>query len=162
MDKEPVVYVIGGDHYNTYGIIRSLGAAGIKSRVLVLGCGSRRSFVLRSRHAAGGGGFLAHAEALDYLEKNRPESGKGIVICCSDEALELVLDNYSRLSKDYILPVCSDYGETARLMNKSAITSLAASFGMKVPQSHTVKDRAIPEGIGYPCITKPLVSTAGH
>ena len=37
MQQEINVTIVGGDHYNTYGIVRSLGAKGLKSNVVVLG-----------------------------------------------------------------------------------------------------------------------------
>jgi predicted ATP-grasp superfamily ATP-dependent carboligase len=160
--KDRKIVVIGGDHYNTYGIVRSLGEEGINSDVLILGCKSKDSFVMRSKYMANGHGCETHDEAIAYLKKGIENGGEGIIICCSDEAEELVLAHYDVLSKSYILPVCEDYKETTRLMNKDAITELAKQYGICVPETWQVRDRHIPKSINYPCITKPITSTGGH
>ena len=165
MEKKEYTYrviVIGGDHYNTYGIVRSLGEEGIKSNVLILGSKSKDSFVLRSRYVETGFGCVTHEEAMVYLKDCHGDDRKNIVICCSDEAEELVLDHYDELSMHFVLPVCNDYKETAYLMNKDAITKLARQYGIQVPETWRVLNREVPAGINYPCITKPMTSTSGH
>ena len=165
MDKKEntkEVIIIGGDHYNTYGIVRSLGEEGIKSDVLILGCKSKDSFVLRSRYVEKGLGCLTHDDVIAFLKRNFDDNGKNVVICCSDEAEELVLTHYEELSTRLILPVCSNYKETTRLMNKDVITQLAKQHGIRVPETWQVISRHIPNRIIYPCITKPLTSIGGR
>lgn len=159
-EKDYKVIVIGGDHYNTYGIIRSLGEEGIHSDVIILGCKKKDSFVLKSRYVACGFGCSGHEEAMGILKTY--QGGDNILICCSDESEELVLKHYDELAPNYILPVCKDPEETTRLMNKSNIGVLAEQFGITVPQTWIVKNRQLPEGILFPCITKPLTSQSGH
>ena len=161
-NKRIRVVVIGGDHYNTYGIVRSLGEVGLHSDVIVLGCNNRDSFVLRSRYVNRGFGCDTHDEALKILKGYKENDSYSIVICCSDEAEELILAHYNDLKDRFVLPVCTDYRETIRLMNKDAITKLANQNDIRTPQSWQVVDRIIPEGIVYPVITKPMVSTQGH
>lgn len=160
-DVEFRVIIIGGDHYNTYGVVRSLGEKGIKSDVLILGC-DNRSFVLQSRYVERGLICHTHEDAIVHLKCIHDNDVKRIVICCSDEAEELVLNNYDILSPYYILPVCTEHEDTFRLMNKWNITDLAKQFGIKVPETWRVIDRKLPEGISFPCITKPITSTSGH
>ena len=155
------VIIIGGDHYNTYGVVRSLGEEGIKSDVYILGC-SNKSFVLQSRYVERGLDCHAHKDLVDSLTSINEENIKRVVICCSDEAEEFVLHNYDILSPNYILPVCTDYSYTYRLMNKGTITDLAKQFGIAVPETWRVINRVIPDGISFPCITKPITSTSGH
>lgn len=156
------INVIGGDHYNTYGIVRSLGEEGINSDVLILGCKGKDSFVLLSKYVVKGHGCETHEEAIAYLKQGKERGDKGIIICCSDEAEKLVLVHYDELAANYILPVCKDYKETIRLMNKDVITELAKQYGIRVPETWQMKNRHIPDGVNYPCITKPITSTGGH
>lgn len=156
------IIVVGSDHYNTLGIIRSLGEEGFNSDVLILGCKSNDSFVLRSKYVAKGYGCKTHEEAVACLKQIAEKSEKNIIICCSDEAEELILEHHDELTSNFILPVCKDYKETIRLMNKDVITDLAKHYGIRVPETWQVIDRQIPEGIVYPCITKPITSTGGH
>ena len=102
------VVVIGGDHYNTYGIVRSLGEQNIMSDVLILGHRQKGSFVLKSKFVANGFLCQNHGEAIEYLSKYYDCTTKNIVICCSDEAEEMIIDHYHELSNKFILPVCED------------------------------------------------------
>ena len=154
------IVIIGGDHYNTYGIVRSLGEEGIKSDVLILNCKSGDSFVLRSRYVGEGHGCVSSEDALSLLE--RYQSKDSILICCSDEAEELIIRNFDRLSDGFILPVSGDPNETRRLMNKKAIGTLAHECGLTIPKTWVVNNRIIPENVEYPCLTKPLESTMGR
>jgi predicted ATP-grasp superfamily ATP-dependent carboligase len=156
------VVVIGGDHYNTYGIVRSLGEQGINSNVIIMSPKRRESFVLMSKYVEEGKVCMTNKEILSYLTTRFNDSTTNIVICCSDEAEEVVLSHYDDLSKLFILPVCRDPGETTRLMNKKYIVELAEKYGITVPTSWLVADRHVPDGIIYPCITKPLTSIGGH
>ena len=156
------VIAIGGDHYNTYGIVRSLGKQGIKSDVLILAKRPKGSFVLQSRYVANGVVCLNSKDAVDYLVSNYDKSSVNIVICCSDEAVEMVIDNYAILSDSFILPLCRTPEETKRLMNKANISSFALEFGLAVPKSWEICERSIPEGICFPCLTKPIESTHGR
>ena len=96
------ILVIGGDHYNTYGIVRSLGQHDLKCRVIIQGKGNK-SFVLKSKYVIDGIIAACDNEILTYLNANKHEN-KSIVYCCSDDALEFFLRHYEKLNKEYILP----------------------------------------------------------
>ena len=160
--KDIRIVVIGGDHYNTYGIVRSLGEAGLRLYVIILGRDKGKSFVLKSRYIANGFCCRTQENAIAVLLHNFSTTSKNILICCSDEAEELILDHYDELKDKYVLPVCKDYKETVRLMNKDAITDLANKYEIRTPQTWHVVNRIVPDDIVYPVITKPLVSTQGH
>lgn len=154
------VVIIGNDHYNTYGIVRSLGENGINSDVILLNCSTKDSYVLRSRYIRNGYVCLSFDEVLNVLEGYK--GPQGLIICCSDEAEEFVVKHYDHLSKQFALPVCVTPHETIRLMNKEVIGELARQYSITTPATWQVIDRKIPEGITYPCITKPITSTSGH
>lgn len=156
------VIIIGGDHYNTYGVIRSLGKEGISCDVILLDCKIQDSFVLSSKYVYKGYGCTTHEEAISCLKNNYDNRYKNIILCCSDEAEELVLNHYNELISLFSLPVCNEYKDTLCLMNKNVITDLAKEYGIRVPQTCQVLNRQIPNGIKYPCITKPIISTAGQ
>ena len=163
--KEETLYrvvVMGGDHYNTYGIVRSLGEVGVHSFVVVLGKKNCKSFVLKSKYIDRGFGCETPKDAIETLLNNFDSTTKNIVICCSDEAEELVLKHYEELSSSLILPVCKDYENTALYMNKDAISLKAEECGIRIPKTWTIRDRKTEGEIIFPCITKPLYSTLGH
>lgn len=153
------IVIIGNDHYNTYGIVRSLGEKEIYSDVILLNSNNRQSYVLRSRYVKKGSSCSSFAEALDIL--NSYDGDKGLVICCSDEAEEFVVKHHKVLSKHFVLPVCERPNETLHYMEKDVIGDLADHFGIQVPSTWTIINRQIPEGIVFPCITKPKRSVDG-
>ena len=154
------VIIIGSDHYNTYGIVRSLGEEGIHSDVIILGCKKKDSFVLISRYVDNGFGCSNHEDAIGILKSYQGRDN--VLICCSDEAEEMILKHYDELTPCLILPVCEDPTETSRLMDKSYNGALAERFDIAVPKSWVVKNRRLPENVPFPCITKPLTSQSGH
>lgn len=155
------VVILGGDHYNTYGVVRSLGEQNIKSDVLILGHNQKGSFVLKSKYVENGLVCQRNDTAIEYLTKY-DNSTTNVVICCSDEAEELIIDYYDKLAATFILPVCENPQETKRLMNKSAIGILAQSCGINIPKSWFVVNRVVSDDIVFPCLTKPMESTKGH
>lgn len=153
------VFIIGGDHYNTLGVVRSLGEKGVFSHVLIQG-GSNKSFVLKSKYVKDGYVCEDDKELLHQLSKVT-WGDKPVLFCCSDRALEFVLSHYDELAGFFILPVCRDYRLTVSLLEKSFITDYASHHGVSVPLSWTAKNREIPEDIVYPVITKSLTSLGG-
>ena len=156
------VIAIGGDHYNTYGIVRSLGQQGIKTDVVILSKGKIRSFVLKSKYVANGVVCQSKDEAVNFLISKYDNSTVNIVICCSDEAEELIIEHYGELASTFILPLCNTPQETKRLMNKMQISSFARDCGLVIPKSWEIHGRIIPKDISYPCLTKPIESTLGR
>lgn len=154
------VYIIGGDHYNTYGVVRSLGEKGVLSHVLIRG-GTDKSFVLRSKYVKSGKVCRDDQELLSLLH-NIQKPDKPILYCCSDQALEFVLTHFEELAEAFILPVCNDCQLMKSLLEKAFLTEYAKRYNVTVPKSWTAKNRMIPEGILYPVITKPLTSVGGH
>lgn len=155
------VFVLGGDHYNTYGIVRSLGEKGIKTIVAIIGATEKDSFVLRSKYIVEKGAFIKADDSISFLLSKASHSSKNIVICCSDAAEELVLSHYEELKDLFILPVCSSIEDQKAYMSKSVITKLAEDKGIEVPRTWKAFNRQIPNDIIFPCITKPETSTSG-
>lgn len=154
------VVIIGNDHYNTYGIVRSLGEKGILCDAILLNCNKNDSYVLRSKYIRNGYPCCSFDDALVILSGYK--KSQNIIICCSDEAEEFVVNHYGKLSKNFVLPVCENPEDTIRLMNKDIIGELARQYSITTPATWQVINRQVPEGISYPCITKPITSTSGH
>lgn len=154
------VIVLGGDHYNTYGVIRSLGEAGISPYVFLIVKDRKHSYVVKSRYAKQVI-IVPKCNDLSHLLLENIDGDNNIVICCSDEAEELILEHYEELSPRFILPVCRDYHKTKELMNKMSIGSFAQEYGISVPRSWVIVKGDVPYDIDYPCITKPLYSVKG-
>jgi len=153
--------IIGGEHHNTLGVIKSLGKVGVELTVCVI---SETSFsvVLKSRYIKEGHIFKNESLCVDYLIANYKSSLCRIpLICCSDRIVAAIDERYWELNERFVLPLCSRKGLTSYYMDKENITNLAFKYGIKVPKSWKISNNQIPDDITYPCITKPLQSIKG-
>lgn len=155
------VTIIGSDHYNTYGVVRSLGEKGLKSNVIILGTDTKKSFVLKSKYVKQGSGFLVSTDSIERIIEYAGESNN-ILICCSDQAVDFITYHNELLKKQYILPICNNPAMMRKVMKKSIITQMANKCGINTPKTWTIVNRQIPDSITYPCITKPEKSTSGR
>lgn len=155
------VTIIGSDHYNTYGVVRSLGEKGLKSNVIILGTDTKKSFVLKSKYVKQGSGFLVSTDSIERIIEYAGESNN-ILICCSDQAVDFITYHNELLKKQYILPICNNPAMMRKVMKKSIITQMANKCGINTPKTWTIVNRQIPDSITYPCITKPETSTSGR
>ena len=68
--KDIRIVVIGSDHYNTYGIVRSLGEAGLRLYAIILGRDKGKSFVLKIRYIANGFCCRMQENAIEVMLHN--------------------------------------------------------------------------------------------
>lgn len=162
------VYVIGGNHHNTLGVIRSLGREGVHSHLLVVTDSlSDRVYISKSKYIKSYSHFLDYDSVIDFLMRVKNSSSKvdddhkDVIICCSDGASSAVDLNYINLSKYYICPNAGQQGAITKLMSKEIMAQYAKDVGLTVPLSDIVSCDKIPDGIVYPIIIKPLYSICG-
>lgn len=156
------VYVFGGNHHNTLGVIRSLGQKGISSVLLLVDDNTKRGhYVGKSRYISERHLFSAYREGVEFLMKQKREEIKDVVICCSDGASSAIDMEYDALSQSYYIPNCLKQGEISRLMSKEVLAEEAKKYGLNVPQTWLSYNGAIPDGVTFPCIIKPLYSKDG-
>ena len=148
---ENAVIVIGGDHHNMLGVIRSVGRTGRRVSAIVLAAG-RRSYVTMSR-------YIETWKQIDdindliptMLEIASGKAPKPVVICCHDGMAAILNDNRTLLSAKMIIPGGEEEGRLNLLMDKVIMNELALSCGLDVPESDV-----------FPCIVKPRKSCAGE
>lgn len=149
--------VIGGDHHNTLGVIRSLGKQGIKPDVIICPS-SGRSYVSKSKYV----NKYIHLKSADMVTSYLIKSYQGceerpIIISCSDVVAAVIDDSLDKLKKHFIVP-CSVHGQgyLNRVMDKANMQQLAIDSGLPVPATWSTID-----SVKYPCFIKPLVSKDG-
>lgn len=156
------VIVIGGDHHNTLGVIRSLGERGIYSNVILISL-SKMTYVDSSKYISNLWRIRSEKEIIDVLlSQFRDEEEKPVVICCSDLSSGLIDENLGKLAPLFYLPGGGEEGRIATLMNKQKMAELAGEVGLKTPKTFYFSDLSqVQNRIQLPCIIKPIESRKG-
>ena len=104
------VAIVGGNHHNTLGVVRSLGEQGIsKKNIQVLLVGdhipptniiSVSKYVLKENVACS----ESYGDIIPWLQTLAADGIKRVVICYSDGASEMVISHQESLSDSYYLP----------------------------------------------------------
>lgn len=156
------VIIIGGDHHNTLGVIRSLGKVNIKPYVAVISEKTKNSFVLKSKYVKKGWIFPSEKLCLNFIFDNFSNNEyKPILISTSDSATSCLDLNYEKLIKHFFIPNGGSNGALTRLMNKEKLCKLALEEGLNIPKSWVCIDDTFMNGIKFPCIIKPIKSIMG-
>lgn len=157
------VIVIGGDHHNTLGVIRSLGEKELCSD-LILVTNAKRTFVDVSKYLRKSWIIQRDEEIVDVLlQQYISESEKPVVICCSDSSSGIVDENYDKLKAHFYLPGAHKQGTIAGFMSKKIMADLAEEVGLKIPNTFYVNDEIkLHDHICTPCIIKPIESRKGQ
>ena len=158
---EEKVIVIGGNHHNTLGLIRSLGKKGIKT-VLILCSKKNDSYVLKSRYILDH--YLVHnyQDSIAILTDELVCDEKQVVICATDGAASVIDQHRDELKSHYVLPGIQQQGGLNKIMDKEAMSQIAQSCGLRIPYSIVVRKTETDfSNIPFPCIIKPIKSIEG-
>ncbi len=155
--KEQVI-VVGDSFNNTLGLVRSLGQAGIKPILILVG--HDRLFVCKSRYVARSIMVSSVEEAMTKLRELESQFKDAYVICSNDKAAEMLDCHEAELSKFYRTPMRGKGIGT--LFNKNVQCDLAHRCGVTVPESLIYnRGEAIPQ-LNYPVLIKPNASNSGE
>lgn len=161
------IIVIGGEHYNSLGVIRSLGESGINP-IFILISNEKYNSTAHSKYIK----RLIRIKSddcndvLDILDKefnNLKE--KPILIPTGDPIAKALDRNYKKLSKKYILPnINNEQGKIELYMDKKYQEKLCNKFGIKCAKSWVVELSKINNYVNkFPnkVILKPYLSADG-
>lgn len=157
--------VIGGDSYNTLGIVRSLGEHSIPVYLIIIS--DRESYVAKSKYVVKSWVIRSASEDLLHILVNNfcDEDEEPVLFPGTDEVVGIIDNNLDLLKEKYILPsINGEQGSISRLMNKKTMNDLSYNFGFLVPKSWQVNLSStldIPEKLDFPCIVKPVLSAEG-
>lgn len=155
---ENKIIIMGADHHNALGLIRSLGRRGLCCDVILVGP-VMDGFVQKSKFVNAGHRCKTPAEAVSYL-RNRYKNDNVIVLTASDDVAVEVDRVYDELLDNIRIPNAK--GRLPYWVNKQSMCTLAEQVGLTVPKHFTYnKGDSLPNNIIYPCITKAISSIDG-
>lgn len=154
------VIVVGNNHHNTLGVLRSLGERGIKPELIITD--DTLKFVTTCKYV--GSIYTIHkAEEVVLILQSLKQSGAmPIVICCDDKSIAEIDKHYDELSKYFHLPNAGQQGRINFLMSKLEQQKLANKAGLLSPRTWRVYgNTTLPTDVVYPCIVKTDSSIDG-
>lgn len=155
MEQNKVI-VIGGNHHNTLGVIRSLGYKGLKSFVIVV-TDHKKPYLCYSKYVSQYQVLSSADKIVDFLLKIKDTNSKAVVISCAD-FVTAVLDSYwEKLIAYYHLPIGK--GNVEKVMDKNIMSKVAYECGITTPKNYTLDELMFTDNRKY--ILKPLKSIEG-
>lgn len=176
--KQKVV-IIGHGYTSRLGIIRSLAALDCEITVIAMVSYSRFGRFIRFN---GGKPIDCHSKYVDQvlycpsqddkalvnllLSRCTDPAQKVIIIPDSDISASVVDNNQKLLEERFLFPnIRHIQGAVEHWMHKTVQKKLASEIGLNVTQDCSVMVKgghySIPEGVRYPCFTKPLATISG-
>lgn len=156
MQKAKVI-VIGGNHHNTLGLIRSIGEKGLpvylflEHQESLVTCNLRFSkYITKMYH------LKDEEEILTLLKRDFwNECSRLVILCASDASVCLLDEHYDELKDKFLFFNAGKQGRISFFMNKLNTFPLAEKCGFKTIKTWHVKSSDnIPNDIGYPCFSK--------
>ena len=163
---ENEIIIIGGNHYNTLGVIRSLGEKKVKSNLIITN-NDRYAYIVKSKYVKKYD-IVKEDETIIkkiLIEKYSKFDKKAILVPTSDFAALFIDKNLDELKKFFIVPnIKNTQSEIEKMMNKFNQYLLAQKYKIKMAKS-VILDLSKNEKIDklpIPCILKPLTSALGQ
>lgn len=151
------IFIIGGSHHNTLGVIRAFGETGLADDIVLFIDDSDRiitktKYVDKKRIHR----FADNSEIAGLVIKAAHKAdSKPVVICCGDPYIEAIDKEGDIISKLCYIPRASDIGGIVKFLDKNEQRSLALKCGLILPEKFEI------DNVGFPCIIKPENSTKG-
>lgn len=153
------VILLIGDHYQTLGLLRSLGESGIKPIVVYYGKGP---LIPNSKYSNCLIPVKDAQNGLDYIiDHYGNEKLKPFLFASSDKDAIFLDTNYDRLIDKFYFSHCGEKGRLTKFMNKDENTHLAEKYGIQLPKEEQVMTGELPTTLKYPVITKAVYTIEG-
>ena len=155
MERSKVI-VIGGNHHNTLGVVRSLGYKEIRPHVVIV-TNNKKPYVCYSKYIERYQILSSAGEIVDYLLSIKDNTTKRVVISCADFVTAVLDSHQNELSAYYYLPVGK--GNVELVMNKDTMSRIANECGISTPRNLPLNEVTFDKSKKY--ILKPLKSIEG-
>lgn len=161
--KNNRVIILGDDHHNTLGVIRSFGEKGIRTDVVINY--TKHSFVRYSRYIRSFHTIHSEEDVHSCIEQIiYSDTGLVILFCCSDWFISVIDKAYDRYKGRCVCFSAGNQcgGEINRLMSKNLQQAIALEAGLNIPKTWILsRNSSIPDDIVFPCIVKTDLSVEG-
>ncbi len=164
--KYPNFIIFGAGNYNSLGVIHALAVAGMPALVLCVGNPKNR----KEGNVIGYSGCIDHLvqvdsaeEGISWIKEHMADFPDNTVIYPTSDSEEQALDRTRKeLGLKFVFPNCGNTSPVSEWMDKNKQMSLAAECGLRVLKSQYSNSPDFDYSkVDYPCMVKPLNSTAG-
>lgn len=154
------VIVIAIEHYNTLGLIRSLGKKGLSP--IYISIEGKARVASTSKYISTCHYAVDSAQAYSILMDNyRDKNNKAFVLCIDDKTVSYMDDRYDELKDYFYFFNAGSAGQVNRYMDKFNILEAAKKCGLKTLRAYRCKKGELPGEICYPVITKAISPVVG-
>ena len=151
--------VFAMDHYNPLGVVRSIGRV---KKPIVIAEKSKTDVSSYSKYIKEYIRVETVGEGYEVLTKRFSDLPfPPFLITCDDRTIEYLDNRYDEWKDKFIGFHAGSTGRIARFMDKFAILELAKKHGLKTLDTVCADKGIVPEGIGYPVITKSISPVIG-
>lgn len=160
MYKNHPIVVFATEHYNTLGLIRSLGEVGMNPDYIAVK--GKAKVASTSKYVEKKFFVNSIEEGYELLLKEYGNiECKPIVMCMEDKVLGVLDEHYDEICDKFIMFSSGKKGRTLEYMDKFKILELAKKHGLKTLNTMVVNRGEIPDNLEYPVITKSISPTVG-
>lgn len=156
------IIIIGGNHHNTLGLIRSVGEKGLHLSVFLEPCNLKFCNLRFSKYITYFHLLETTEQIIDILrEQYWDETQKPIIICGSDSSISFLDNHYDELKNHFfIFNANEEQGRINLMMDKLNTFPIAEKAGFSLIRTwHIVDNKSVPHDIKFPCIIKGNNST---
>lgn len=155
-------FILADGHYNSLGLVRSIGKAGYNPKIFLVNC--KNAIVMFSKFAKD----LTFCENVDEAINNIIENysdfeGLKFILTGNDKFITAIDSRNDKLRNNFITFNRENKVRLTHLMSKAVQNHLASKVGLNVPKFSVVnvKDKTIPD-VPFPVITKAVNSLGTH
>lgn len=158
------VILIGGDHHNGLGLVRSFGIHGIFPYGIIVKPSQKSSFIAKSKYWTKTIIINSNQDIINLLLSSfSKEIEKPVLIPWSDSAAAEIDKNLNKLKDSFIVPsLDGKQGAIIKMMDKHNQIEFIKKYGLPMAKTWTID---LPYNNGqefiYPCICKPVSSYEG-
>lgn len=153
--KQHKFIIFGDGHFNTLGMVRSLGEVGIRPDVILASDSRVTSKYVHKIHVAD-----SLEDAMEYIIATySDEQATPFLLTGNDKIIAVIDRNYDRLVGKFYFFNAGEKGGVNRLLSKREQNILAETCGFNVPIYEEVRIGEKPTKVPYPLITKAVNST---